>query len=302
MLPRPFRSLALVPLLACSSSPSSESLESLGGSSTALWPEPLEAVGGDKGTNENPWLTPGTGSTGAVGGGSSGQGDASGSGASGAGTAPGASGGEGAGSGSGAGSGGLAQNGAGSGAGATASGSGPGAEDETVAGPKLLLVRYIETTSAEKQLWLSNVGRAMDAGECELVIYANGALEPYRRHALPALAEDALVRLCTSTVADCEVSLGASSFNGNDALVLSCLGQVVDSFGRRGEDPGKGWGMAPLTSVDAALVRCSMVADTNPEDEFQLAEGWAAAPAELSWGDAHALCDDSGLGGEGSSL
>ena len=289
-----FRSVFFVPFLACSGSPPSEPLESLGGSATALWPEPAEAMGGQGNSGENPWLAASTGSSDGQGSGSP-EGEKSAHSSSGS-----ASAGSAGGAGSGAGSaGGTTPNGAGSGAGAeaTASGSGPGAGNEPSAGPKILMVRYIESSSADKQLWFENLGRPTEPGECELVIYANGSLEPYRRHALPALAEGGLSRLCTSKVADCEASLGASSFNGNDALVLSCLGAVADSFGRKGEDPGKGWGMAPLNSVDAALVRCSLEADMDPADEVFLGETWAPAPAELSLVEARALCASSGFGG-----
>jgi hypothetical protein len=278
-----FASAAACSAVSACSSPLPRDSQALGGTSTALWPEPADTSASGGAGGENPWI--GSGSS------SPADPDAP-AGSSGSDLLGRASGGE-------ASAAGGSLNPVGSGGGSEESGgNGPGSGGEPEASPELWLARYVETPTAEKQLWLSNVGRTVADGECELVVYANGSLEPYRRHLLPQVSPHGILRLCTTSVRDtCEVSLGASSFNGNDALVVSCLGEVVDSFGRLGEDPGKAWGKAPLSSADAALVRCDRERDIDPRDAFFVERGWALAPVELSLSEALATCPSSNLGG-----
>lgn len=164
--------------------------------------------------------------------------------------------------------------------------------------PDVRLVRYVESSSADKQVWLENRGPAILSEECELVIYSNGGTKPYRRHPIMALSAGQLARLCTTSVtAGCEMSLGSSSFNGNDALVLSCRGEVTDSFGRLGEDPGKAWQGPGVSSTDSSLVRCGTDRDTVPSDPFIIERDWATAAADLNLAEAQQSCAPPSWGG-----
>lgn len=140
----------------------------------------------------------------------------------------------------------------------------------------LLLTRYEESPGADKRLELEARGRPIADGECALEVYANGSLSPFRKIAFPSLSTGETLRFCTSKVTDprCRVSLGATSFNGNDALVVRCLGQVQDSLGRVGEDPGKAWSNGKLSTLDAILLRCGDAPDLDPFDPVDLETSW----------------------------
>lgn len=176
-------------------------------------------------------------------------------------------------------------------------------DPESPPGPRLILTRYEESTSSAKRLEVVNLGRAIELGECSLSIFSNGNAEPYRTLGLGALGESESLWLCTTQVADarCLVSLGASSFNGNDALVFTCGAEVVDSLGRVGEDPGRGWSDDSARTWDATLLRCDLSPDTDPSDPVLLASAWATGPFESDPSTLDQICVKSlGLGG-GSS-
>lgn len=164
--------------------------------------------------------------------------------------------------------------------------------------PELLFTRYDESTGSEKRLKIENLGRGIAADECALSIFSNGNTKPFRTLSLGALDEAASVRLCTTQVSDesCTGSLGSSSFNGNDALVLSCQSEIIDSLGRVGEDPGRGWSDGSVRTWDATLVRCGRSPDTDPTDPVLLGRSWALGPFEVET--TEDLCPPAfGLGG-----
>jgi hypothetical protein len=252
----------------------------LGGASSSIWPSLVErAHGGDE--SDNPWLHPLQGSGGAEAAEPPRVGPSGGRNAQGSLLSPG---------------------------GSSSDPISPGGVDGASGGapplapPDLRIVRYIEGQTSEKQLWLSNLGRSTQTGECEVVIYSNGSTKPYRRHLLPGLPVAAEFRLCTAAApVACEGSLGSSSFNGNDAIVLACAGVPVDSFGRLGEDPGKGWLGVELSSTDTDLLRCGEEPDITPTDAFVIHDAWALTPAEATWSDALRGCEQKNLGGSGSN-
>ncbi|MFM7900675.1 MAG: lamin tail domain-containing protein, partial [Bacteroidota bacterium] len=84
----------------------------------------------------------------------------------------------------------------------------------------------------------------------------------------------------------------AAFYNGDDAIELTKnFGLIqVDIIGRIGEDPGNGWGVAPLSTVDQTLRRRSTATqgiNTNPAFGF---------PTLNSQWNAYAVDDVTGLG------
>jgi len=56
-------------------------------------------------------------------------------------------------------------------------------------------------------------------------------------------------------LARCNVKDALLSFSGNDALVLRCGGNVLDSIGQVGMNPGTAWGAGAITTADHTLRR-----------------------------------------------
>ena len=83
--------------------------------------------------------------------------------------------------------------------------------------------------------------------------------------------------------------------------MLRCGENIIDTFGRVGEDPGSAWG-TELSTKDANLVRkCGVAAgDAAPDDAFLPETEWLSAPLgqldELGARD----CPPLGAGGAGA--
>lgn len=176
--------------------------------------------------------------------------------------------------------------------------------------PELQLTRYFEGSGANKRLHLKNLGPA-GAATCTLEIYSNGGVQAWRKIELPSLwSEGEELVLCTTKEEHeaCKAEISGSGFNGNDALIVSCDDLVVDSFGRRGEDPGTAWwslSEPPWGTKDAELVRCEIRRDTQPDDLFLLEEAWVPLGPGVEIEEALQLCPSNqvpsgtGYGGAG---
>ncbi len=194
-------------------------------------------------------------------------------------------------------------------AGASAGGA-PGDDEASV--PALVISQYLEGEGSLKALELTNVGvESLDLARCEIAIYANGATTPYRRATLEGgLGAGVSFTLCSTKLAGaaptaCDASSGSLVFNGNDAIVLSCQGATVDSFGRVGEDPGAAWG-AEVSTKDGNLERrCdAFPGDANPEDPFFPEDQWVSRSFDGLEGLGEPGCADAALpamGGAGGA-
>jgi hypothetical protein len=169
--------------------------------------------------------------------------------------------------------------------------------------PRLRFYEYFEGSGSAKALGVENLNNE-EALDCRVEIYSNGGTDPWRLLPISLVsASPGRAVLCTTSLSrpDCTDPIGGSTFNGNDALILRCSDQIMDSFGRVGEDPGDAWGgrsAADLTSQDQRLLRCSDGPDLDPFDAFFL-DDW------VPWGEgedeatARERCDSApgGLGG-----
>jgi predicted extracellular nuclease len=194
-----------------------------------------------------------------------------------------------------------------SGAGGGGSGGASGGTPEPEKPPKLLLTQYFEGTGSDKALELTNVGSdPAKLSLCELSLYTNGGVTPYRTSPLSGVLEPgASIVYCSTALSEglagrCAGSLSALVYNGDDALVLRCLDEASDRLGRVGEDPGEAWGAAPSTKNANLTRRCSVsTGDVAFDEPFELAVAWSALPlTELGdlglW-----TCLDPGAGGAG---
>jgi hypothetical protein len=183
----------------------------------------------------------------------------------------------------GKGAGGIAGKGAGGIAGKGAGGSAGGGEANAGApgapnGPaELLFSEYVEGSGSFKALEIYAIETSSLEG-CELQTYSNGKLEPSRLALHGQLARGEVQVLCSSTLATAQPTAcdrGTSlSFNGNDALALSCASQVLDVIGQIGVDPGDSWGLG-ATQDHTLRRRCDvLVGRRDGSTSFEIDAEW----------------------------
>jgi hypothetical protein len=177
------------------------------------------------------------------------------------------------------------------GAGGKAIGTGGGLGTAGTAGannppPTLFFSEYVEGSSSNKALEISAFRRSALDG-CKVGAYFNGKQEASVIASLSgSLDAGQVLTLCTSTLktqlgAVCD-QVGNLTFNGNDAVAISCDGKLLDVIGQIGVDPGEAWGSGSITTADHTLRRkCSVtVGDANGLDAFDPSGEWQALPAD----------------------
>ncbi|WP_119395708.1 ExeM/NucH family extracellular endonuclease [Salinibius halmophilus] len=147
----------------------------------------------------------------------------------------------------------------------------------------LLITEYLEGASFNKALELTNVSnQALDLGQYEVKVYFNGNTSAGKRAQLSGnlaagesyVLVDAKAASELLAIADQEIPTG--TWNGDDAIVVYRNGEIVDSLGQVGFDPGSRYGSGAITTRDNVLRRTSTTADTNINDAFDPAEQYAA--------------------------
>lgn len=152
----------------------------------------------------------------------------------------------------------------------------------------LIISEYVEGSGNNKALELYNgTGAEVDLTGYDLEVYSNGSSSVGTTvDLLGTLADgDVFVLAHNSAAPDilavADQKSSAGLWNGNDALVLrSPDGQVIDSFGQVGFDPGSAWGVAPVITADATLRRMASICagDTVVDDVFDPATEWVGFP------------------------
>ncbi len=143
-----------------------------------------------------------------------------------------------------------------------ASEAGGGGVGSTVSGPAALLFsEYVEGSGSFKSLEIYAL-EASSLESCELLTYFNGKLEPSHLALHGQLGRGEVQVLCSPALATAQPTLCDRStsltFNGDDALALSCDGTPLDVIGQIGVDPGDAWG-AGATLDHTLRRRCSVV-------------------------------------------
>lgn len=152
--------------------------------------------------------------------------------------------------------------------------------------PTLFFSEYVEGSASNKALEISAV-RDSVLDTCKVGAYFNGNAEASVIAVLSGtLAAGHVLTLCTSTLkaqlgAVCD-QVGRLTFNGNDALAISCDGKLLDVIGQLGFDPGTAWGSGTTTTLDHSLRRkCSVtVGDANGLDPFVPSGEWQSFPVD----------------------
>jgi hypothetical protein len=175
------------------------------------------------------------------------------------------------------GSGGKAATGGSATASAGGAGGEAGAEVAPSGPPQLFFSEYVEGSGSFKALEIYALDATSLEG-CELDTYFNGKLEPGRLSLHGVLARGELQVLCSSALATAQPTIcdrsTALTFNGDDALALSCGGVTLDVIGQIGVDPGDAWSNG--ATLDHTLRRrCTVVAGRR--------DGSAAFSIDAEW-------------------
>ena len=133
------------------------------------------------------------------------------------------------------------------------------------ASANLIISEYVEGGSNNKAVELyNNSGTELSLDGYNISLYSNGNGELASPNntldlsgTLPANGTYVIVNAGSvdelKTKADIEATV--TYFNGDDALVLTKDGVIVDSFGQLGVDPGKEWSAGGVTTKDKSLRR-----------------------------------------------
>ncbi len=153
--------------------------------------------------------------------------------------------------------------------------------------PSVLFTQYVEGSSFNKAIEIGNPGSTpVDITGWQLELYSNGNASPNSTSAITnGLIAAGDVYVAYNSGADPAIvdvgdePLGAVNWNGDDAIVLrDDGGNVVDSFGQVGFDPGSQWSSGGVTTQNETLCRNEEITtgDTDPNDPFDPSAEWSA--------------------------
>ncbi|MCO4744882.1 MAG: amidohydrolase family protein [Proteobacteria bacterium] len=163
---------------------------------------------------------------------------------------------------------------------------------EGFAGSGQLFSQYLEGSSGTNKMVevIQADSGALDLETCQVKVYANGNTSPNNTINLGpgTLNQGDVWVLCnvsdTALSGVCDQSAGGLTFNGDDALELSCGGTVQDVFGQIGTDPGTSWG-TPSTADNVLVRNCSITSgDADGADSFDPSIEWSETTPDVSAG------------------
>ncbi|OHU84928.1 MULTISPECIES: ExeM/NucH family extracellular endonuclease [Pseudoalteromonas] len=150
---------------------------------------------------------------------------------------------------------------------------------------ELIISEYVEGSSYNKAVEVYNTSeQAIDLADYALSFYFNGNTDAGRTIALEgSLAGKSTYVVAHSSAtealsAKAQLLSGGSWFNGDDAVVLVKAGNIIDSLGQIGVDPGSSWSDGDASTQDKSLVRKPqfMTGDTDASDAFLPSTQWLA--------------------------
>ncbi len=141
--------------------------------------------------------------------------------------------------------------------------------------PVLMFSEYVEDGGLKALEIYALTGGSLEG--CELSTFFNGSTSPTRVALQGTLAIGEVQVLCTTKLRDAQPTLcdrtANLSFNGDDALALSCAGVMLDVIGDIGVDPGDSWGVG-ATADHTLQRRCEVTAGRAPTQPFDIEGEW----------------------------
>ncbi|QUG40563.1 endonuclease [Psychrobacillus sp. INOP01] len=154
----------------------------------------------------------------------------------------------------------------------------------------LIISEYIEGSSDNKAIEIYNgTGSVVNLGDYKLEQYNNGKnTATYTVPLTGTLANGDVHVVYNSSAANGIKSVGDQvggqvlTFNGDDAIVLKKMDDVVDSLGQVGIDPGTNWKANDVATSEMTLIRNSSVTsgDTVTNDSFDPSIEWSSLPQD----------------------
>lgn len=153
---------------------------------------------------------------------------------------------------------------------------------------ELFFTQYVEGSGFNKAIEIANLGSgAISLDGYALELYSNGSPTVSTVTDLTGLgsvaANEVFVLHNSSASAEIiavgDASAGAVNWNGDDAVVLrNPDGDVVDSIGQVGVDPGSAWSANGVSTQNNTMCRNDDVTagDTDPSDAFDPSVEWTA--------------------------
>jgi len=134
---------------------------------------------------------------------------------------------------------------------------------------------YLEGSSFNKALEIFNHS-AIAVENLQIALFANGSSTPTATIALNGSIPPGGVFVIAGSRSNPTLTglanqlSGSLNFNGDDAIGLILNGELVDTIGQVGFDPGAGWTTNILSTLNMTLRRRPGVStgDSNPNDDF----------------------------------
>ncbi|HCR1527092.1 TPA: SpnA family nuclease [Pseudomonas aeruginosa] len=155
---------------------------------------------------------------------------------------------------------------------------------------ELIISEYVEGSGNNKALEFYNSGsQVLDLSAYRVEFYFNGASAAGRSIDLSGSLAPGKTFVLANGVADPALLALASQrvegnwFNGNDAVLLRRRGgEILDSLGQVGFNPGTTWGSGDVQTLDRSLVRKADIrdGDSDPSDAFDPAAQWLGYPRD----------------------
>ena len=168
---------------------------------------------------------------------------------------------------------------------------------------QLIISEYVEGSSNNKAVELYNTtGAELSLDGYTISLYSNGngdlAAPTKTLDLTGTLAANATYVIVNAGSADdlkakADIDSTITYFNGDDALVLTKDGAIVDSFGQLGVDPGSAWDEGGVTTANKTLRRKTSITSgrTDATSAFNPSEQWEQFDQN----------DFSGLGSHGAT-
>ncbi|BAN03766.1 ExeM/NucH family extracellular endonuclease [Ilumatobacter coccineus] len=149
----------------------------------------------------------------------------------------------------------------------------------------LFISEYIEGSSNNKAIEIYNgtdVDVDLAAGGYEINMYFNGSVSSSSNVPLTGTVAAGDVYVVADNdagpaiLAEADQTSTNNFFNGDDAVVLSKAGALVDVIGQIGFDPGSQWGTGDASTQNNTIRRAASICagDTDGSDEFIPATEW----------------------------
>ncbi|MDK1288030.1 ExeM/NucH family extracellular endonuclease [Pseudoalteromonas umbrosa] len=154
---------------------------------------------------------------------------------------------------------------------------------------EVLISEYVEGSSYNKAIEIyNNNATEVDLSNYRLQFFFNGNTTASTSISLEGMLAGKQTHVLVHARASEELRLKAqqqkdgSWFNGDDAIVLTNNGVVVDSIGQIGVDPGSSWSDQGVSTKDKTLIRFASVTtgDAVADDEFVPSAEWEALPKD----------------------